>query len=62
MLLEAPIGLIRAYRTEQAILDEAFMHSYKPRKYFPGYTECLSVNPIEYDPYLAELVRASESQ
>ena len=55
VLLEVPIGMVKAYKTEQAVLSALSKYSYKPEKYFAGQTECLSVNPIEHDPQLAEI-------
>ena len=55
VLLKANIGLILAYQTEQNLLRTLSKFHYKPKSRFQGHTECLSVNPIEHDPYLAEL-------
>ena len=50
------IDLIKAYESEQATLKSLSSYRYQPQHYFGGITECLSVDPIEYDPYLADLV------
>ena len=57
VLLEADIGLILAYQTEQKVLRDYSKFQYKPKIRFQGHTECLSVNPIDHDPYLAELFK-----
>ncbi len=55
IILDVPIGAIEAYQNEQRVLDKLYKHSYKPHIHFGGETECLSVNPIEHDPYLQDL-------
>ena len=52
VLLEAPIGAIEAFQNEQRVIEKLIEYAYEPQIYFPGITECLSVNPIEHDPYL----------
>lgn len=39
---------------EQRFLKEFEMFKYKPKKHFTGYTECLTVNPIDYYYYCQE--------
>lgn len=36
------------YRLEQKFLSEFKNYKYKPIKHFTGYTECLTVNPVDY--------------
>jgi len=57
ILMEKEIGLIKAYQYEQDILSGLSRFKYIPNKTFDGVTECLSVNPIDHDPYLAELFK-----
>ena len=55
IILDVPIGAIEAYQNEQRVLEKLSKYSYKPHIQFGGATECLSVNPIEHDPYLKDL-------
>ena len=48
-ILDINIGLIHAYETEQRILKLLTEYAHKPQIYFAGETECLTVNPCEYD-------------
>jgi len=48
-ILDIDIGLIQAYETEQRILSLLSEYAHKPQIYFAGETECLSINPCEYD-------------
>ena len=57
ILMEKEIGLIKAYQYEQGILNDLSKFKYIPNKSFDGATECLSVNPIDHDPYLSELFK-----
>lgn len=51
-----PMGLVSAFKIEQRILDEFSSHSYEPQRDFGGRTECLSVNPLETDQELVDLL------
>ena len=62
VLFELPIGYIRAFEHEQAILDKLASYRYYPKIIFGGNTECLSVNPVEYDIELFELVKTYSQQ
>ena len=56
LICALPIGMVEAYQQEQFILMNYAHYSYKPNHYFQGWTECLSVNPIELDQGLCNLV------
>jgi hypothetical protein len=49
--------LIKAYKIELWILSGFAKNSYSPVIAFDGKTECLSVNPLENDQELDELLR-----
>lgn len=51
-ILDINIGLIHAYETEQRILKLLTEYTHMPKIYFAGETECLTVNPCEYDDQL----------
>ena len=55
VLLEAPVGMVEAYKTEQVILSSYNEYAYQPKIEFAGQTECFSENPIELDERLKEL-------
>ncbi len=55
-IFELPVGYIRAYEYEQAVLKKLDSYRYRPKKTFGGITECLSINPLEYDLELSELL------
>lgn len=57
VLATFPIGLIKAYKIEQRILSDFAKNRYSPVIAFDGKTECLSVNPLENDQELDELLR-----
>ena len=57
VLATFPVGLIKAYKTEQRILSDFAKNSYEPVIAFAGRTECLSINPLENDQELGELLR-----
>jgi len=45
-IIEGPIG--RTYPLEQSLKKKYAIYKYIPQKYFGGYTECFSVNPLKY--------------
>lgn len=47
-----PTHIVDAYLAEQDILKKLYQYSYIPNLWFEGHTECLSINPIEHDPWL----------
>ena len=49
VMIDIEIGLIEAFLHEQRILKSLCEYSYSPSTYFAGETECLSVNPCEFD-------------
>ena len=49
------LDLVDAYMHEQATLKLLAANAYRPKMYFGGATECLSVNPLEHDPNLSDL-------
>ena len=53
--LIAPMNLISAFQHEQHILNNHKSILYKPKTYFAGHSECLSVNPISLDQRLKDL-------
>ena len=57
LICSLPIGMIEAIKHEQYILDKYKSYQYQPDEYFAGWTECLSVNPLELDVTLAELAK-----
>lgn len=59
-ILDVDIGLIHAYETEQRILNLLNEYIYKPQIYFAGETECLSINPCEYDDELEYFLEYQE--
>ena len=61
LILELPIGMIEAIQHEQFILKEYSQYSYRPEQYFAGWTECLSVNPLELDIRLKEIALGFEA-
>ena len=49
VMIDIEIGLIPAFLHEQRILKSLCEYSYSPLTYFAGETECLSVNPCDFD-------------
>lgn len=54
--LEAPIGLFNAFDEERRLLSLYEKKQYIPDIIFNGYMECLTINPIEHDSYLQDLL------
>lgn len=48
VLYEQKSNLLDCYEQEQKILKEFYQYKIYPKNYFGGYTECLTVNPIEW--------------
>ena len=57
ILCEISIGLVDAYKHEQYILEKYKKYKYIPKIYFAGKDEVLSINPLEHDERLQELLK-----
>jgi len=53
-------NLYQAIKIENKILDTLSEYSYTPKFLFGGYTECLSVNPVEHILNINELINITK--
>jgi hypothetical protein len=55
-VVQQEMSLVEAYELEQAVLSTLSEYKYEPILYFGGHSECLSINPRDYDDRLNEIL------
>jgi len=60
LLMTIETNLYQAIKIENKILDTLSEYSYTPKFLFGGYTECLSVNPVEHILNINELINITK--